>query len=335
MKTINKILAGIAAYAALTFGSANAQTITTETGLAKNDAVNGAAFQRIALSYNGTSFKYDKFLQPKDNEQFNVFHTVASDKTGNIDAGVMYIGPTKETFVDISGSKKFDNVKVSLELGHGWTEGPSRQFAISRTTLPHATVELATVSSKPINQDAQYNKYGWISLHDAHNYAAIGTEVDRTWGFWGIKGFDDFGTYTNAKYDRKTGDYKIKSQTAIDNVSQEFYSTEMFDIASNYFCVPPFFSKHLSPLVTKGNYTLKLEANVNGTTHDKELEVMVGKQTPIVDVGVGVNKLGSDKGIALELYKRIQMGKFEGSAEYRFNKRSKEHTGYVTMKYKM
>ena len=356
MKTLKKILSGIALTSALLLGyNANAQikpvSISTETSIVENRIENkntfGIPMQRVEINTEPVVVKYDSYFNLKGKNPDDVasifFNKVYNKKDLSLDLGVLNVGNFNgkdELFFDVLATKKVNKTEATLEVGKSTREiAASREWVIVYFRNPKISADAGYFAQgSTFNTNTKIQKYAWLGYHDNHKYIALGNEIDRTWGFFGVKGYSDFGTFTLGKYDRNTGDVWIKSQTAVGDVNQKFYCTELFDVAASYFVVPAFHTKHFSPLSTKGDVALKLEYKKNGTTKTQETEAMIGTNKTPIQIGLGINTEYKDNSstsnAVVELYKEFKIGKIDGSAECRYNNRTEDVAGYLMLKYK-
>ncbi len=351
MKTLQKIITGAALTGALMFGyNANAQEskivptkIATETSIVANKDVAGVPFQRVEAGNDAWTFKYDlnMKLKPTDNP-LNVglfsLNKLYDKNNLNIGAEAFQVGKLdgKDTwFVDSWATKKFKDMSLMIDLGLGFPDTKYTQtYAIGAFKHPKTSISGAVYS---VNSD-ETRYYGYAAYHDHNLYGAIGNKVNTSFASTGIYGLKNFGNLTFATHNRDNGNIWSKSQFAFGNVNSKFYSVGTFDLASDIFSMPMFQPIHLTPLSTKGDYTIKLEYKRNKPNSTHETELMLGTdKTPFVQVGLGVNteykNNSSISNVAIELYKDVKLGKFTGAVEARYNARTSSATGYVKMSY--
>ena len=354
MKKLQKLLSGILLSGALLCRyNANGQVaqttpikVLTETSISANKTGSGIPMPRTAINTGQFSFKNDTYFNFKGknpNDVTSLFYNKNYDKKNlSLDLGILNVGNfdgKDEIFFDASITKKQDNKNITLEIGKSIKKDcESREWAIVYLRNPKISGDIGYFAQGPtFKKNTEILKYAWLGYHNNHTYVALGNEIDRTWGFVGVKGYSDFGTFTLGKYDRQNGDVWIKSQTAIGDVNQKFYCTELFDVASSYFVVPAFHTKHFSPLSTKGDVALKVEYKKNGTTNVQESEIMIGTNKTPIQLSVGINtEYTSDattSNAVIEAYKEFKIGKCDGSIEAKYNNRTEDLTAYLTLKY--
>jgi hypothetical protein len=315
--------------------------VSTETAA----TADGIPMHRTEIVNNNVTVKYDaKFRTKPTDAPVDIggisFDKIYSDSTINIAAGLTSVGNLdKETeyFLDASITKQYGDITATLDIGKGArSTGPSREYLIGVFRHPNVSSEIGWFpQGSTFNKHTEILQYEWVALHNDNAYVGGGNEVDRTWIFAGIKGMEDFGTFAFAKYDRKSGDVWVKSQTAYGNADRGFFSTETFNVAASYLCVPPFFVKHFSPISTKGDAALKIEYKNCPSTGNAESEVMLGTNTTPIQVGIGVNTgykgNTSISNVVAELYKEFSVAGIKGSVEVRYNNRTGDASGYVKL----
>ncbi|MFH1589667.1 MAG: hypothetical protein ABIB43_03825 [archaeon] len=147
----------------------------------------------------------------------------------------------------------------------------------------------------------------WAGVHDNNKYLSAGYGFDKIWSVAGITGHEDFGNVTFGFYDVKTNDWKVKSQTGIKNASKGFFSTENLDFSSGELVIPKTFKQHFSPLTTKGNYTVRLEAN--GNKENYSANIAVGTNLLPIEIAVGmIYNSQEGNGALVELNKNLDVG---------------------------
>src|SRR3990172_3459263 len=141
MKTLNKIISGIALAGALAFGyEANAQTkIATETSVT-NNVHTALPFQRLQVNSGNLLLKYDKTTpinNAKDPDDAGAifFNNLYSDNTASVNAYAINLGNFKredEQFFGAWASGKFGKTEITLEAGKSARKtGPSREWGIA------------------------------------------------------------------------------------------------------------------------------------------------------------------------------------------------------------
>ncbi len=352
MSKIKRIIAGATIASYLLFGGNtiaqdNKRKIilptkaAIESSIISNKDMDGILMQRIETGNDDWTLRYDynsklNFDKKPANVGMLSLNSLYDKNNINVGAEVFQVGNLdgKDTwFVDAWASKKYKKTSFMIDAGLGFPSTKYLQtYAIASFNHPKTTIKGAfyNVSSK----ETRY--YGYISYHNHNIYASVGNKINTGFAIAGTYGFKSFGNMTFGTLDRKTGDIWIKSQTAIDNVNQKFYSAETFDLASDILSMPMFQPIHLNPVSTKGNYALKLEYKYSETRKSHETEVMLAtKKIPFIELGVGVNteykENCTNSSFALELFKEVRFGKFSGSAEARYNHRTKTGTAYIKM----
>jgi len=355
MKTLQKIIAGIALTSALTFGyKANAQEqnvlvptkVSTETSAINNKDVSGVPFQRVEAGNDAWSFKYDinMKLKPSDcpvNVGMLSLNKLYSNKNTSIGAEIFQVGKFNEKdiwFVDAFIAKKMGDISLMLDYGKGLQKDrQSKDYVIATLKHPKFSLEgCAYPQGSVLEKNVKTLWCGFGSYKGDNVYASLGNKVQTGYASAGLYGFKDFGQLLFGMKTRDNGDIWIKSQTALGDVNQAFFSKEMFEIASEYFAMPAYFPMHFSPISTRGNIALKLEYKKNSGV--PQTEIMLATDKTPVQIGLGVNTSyqnnSSISNVAIELYKDFKLGKkFTGSIEGRYNNRTKETTGYLKMKY--
>ena len=348
MKTLQKIVSGIALVGALAFGyQANAQIkLSTETQMINNGIGSGIPLHRTVVETKPITVKYDKTTalgngaDPVDVEAIFLNDLFSNDNT-NVGAYMINVGNfnrNDEQFFGAWMSKKYDDITATLEAGKGSrATGSPREFAIGYFRSPIFSGDIAYFAQGSTFGKNEIKKYAWGAYHDKHAYVGAGRNVKINLGLLGLKGFDDFGSFTYAIRDEKTGDVRIRSQTAARNVNKSFFNSGLFNVAANYFTLPAFFTRHFSPLSTKGDLTLKLEYKKSGATGAEEREVLLGTNQTPVQISLGINNEKKNNtsvsGLAVELYKDFNIAGIKGDVEVRYNARTKDLQTYVKAAY--
>ncbi len=329
--------------------------ISMEGSITQSPDANGSGVQDTKITFNNGTFiryvaQHDIKTGKEQGDVLTMFGPEFSVAGITLGAGYLKTGDWNERdvhYLDLYGKKKFETslgkIEGYLELGTGVGQKTHRQdFIISRLSHENFTAEGGFFSARGLigTKWMDFDNtgiYGWIAVHPEHGYLALGNNTNVTYGFAGIKGFKDFGEFAFAKYDRRTGDYWIKSQTGFGDVNQGFYSTEMFNIASNYFCLDQFNPMHLGPVSTKADIALKVEAK--GNEHGaKAFEVVAANRNDILQFGIGINtQYGHDtekkSGLIIEAFKPINIGDFKGAIEARYDGLNKKTHLYVIANY--
>lgn len=352
MKTLQKIIAGAAIVGASMFGyNASAQVaptkIAAETSIVSNKDMDGILMQRLETGNDAWTFKYD--YHPKlgfDTKPVNAgmlsLNKLYDKKDFTIGIEGFQVGNFngKDTwFVDAWGTKKYKDLSFMLDLGLGFpSDGYVQTYAIATFKHPKTTISGAFYKVDP--EEMRY--YGYAAYHDHNIYGVIGNKINTGFAMAGIYDLEHFGSLTFGTFDRKSGNIWIKSQTAVGEVNNGFYSVQTFDLASDILSMPMFLPVHLNPLSTKGDYALKLEykRSADKKTHETEMMVSTDK-IPFIQLGVGLNteySCGrSISDVAIEVFKE-QAFKVAGkdmkySIESRYNNRTHELTGYIKFSY--
>lgn len=346
--SIKKTLTGIVLAGALAFGCrANAQTkLSTETQIIDNKVGLGLPLQRTTIESKPLTLKYDKTSAMGNNADPADVGAIFIDDIalGNNTTGGAYImncgnfDGKDEIFPGIWVKKKFNDIIATLEAGKGVrSTGSPREYAIFYFRSPTISGDAAYFAQGSTFGKNDIWKYGWLTYHDKYIYAGAGRNVKKNLGFLGLKGFDDFGTFTYAMRDEVTGNVNIRSQTAAGNVNKFFFNNGLFDIAANYLTLPAFFTKHFSPLSTKGNVSLKLEYKRVPSAGTEEKEILVGTNQLPIQISLGINSEKKNNhsvsGFVTELYKEFSIAGIKGDVEIRYNSRAKDLQAYVKAGY--
>jgi hypothetical protein len=351
MNKLQKIIAPAALAGSMFLGyitNTNAQVaptkVATETSIIESKDNSGILMQRIETGNDAWTFKYD--YNPKLNfetKPVNVglfsLNKLYNKNNTNIGAEVFQVGnfDGHDTwFVDAWVSKKHKDISAMLDVGLGFPGDSKFIQKYSIASFEHPKISSAAAFYNVSPEETRY--YGYLAGHSNNLFGVVGNKINTSFAAAGIYGLENFGTVNFGTYDRQTGNIWIKSQTAVGNVNDKFFSVPTIRLLSNLLALPAFQPIHLSPLSTKGDYALKLEYKKNAEKDIQETEIMLATdKTPFVQVGIGVNteiKCGkATSNLAIELFKEQKFGKFTGSAEARYNARTSTATGYVKMSY--
>ena len=307
--------------------------LNLETG-ASNIFAQPIQYQRITLGNDNFELKYDFNKQGKDIGRLKVnlpSHTgLALYKQGEWDGQDKFF---LEGWKSIPGETNF---LIDAGLGYGKTTEP-QYFAIGKATNKNIFLELGIFETGKNLTDFHNSIYAGAGYDFGNAYLGGGRHHDQLVGVTGIKGFEDFGNLTYGLYNTKTDNWSFKSQTAINNANQGFFSKDLLDFVVEYFAVPSFFPTHFTPQMTKGDLTLKFQGAGNPT--QTELEAMIGVDNEILPFGIGVNTLSTNgerkTGVAIEAFKGFDLLGIKGSVEGRYNARTGDITGYLMMNYEL
>jgi hypothetical protein len=353
MKTLQKMVAGVALTGALLFGyTAKAQNVlvptkvSTETSVIGNKDAAGVPMQRVEAGNAFWSFKYDidAGVRPTDNP-LNVgmfsLNKLYSKKNTSLGAEIFQVGKFKSDdicFVDAWVTQKIGDISVMIDAGKGFQKDKhSKDYVIA--TLVHPRFSLGGCAYKQgsfLEDHVKTLWYGYGAYKGNHIYAAVGNKISTTYTSFAVHSYKDFGTFAYGLFDRQTGNRKFKSQTAFGDVNQTFYSNATGEIVSNLYGMPAYFPKYFTQLSNKGTAAVKLEYTVNNGVTETEFEIASNK-TPLVQLGVGLNtvyKEGSSKSsYILEVSKSMQFGNFSSTVETRYNNNKQELTAEVILSY--
>jgi hypothetical protein len=333
-----------------TFTPLTSQTVVkTETTLTSDTGFHAVEIQRFKVKKDNFSLTYDLKLSKSGQPVSDIFGiTVAKlieTKKFSLDVTGLKVGdPPKgsEYFLDVFTESIFGDFVVWLEAGLGF--GPKqtpRGYFIHRVAHKFFTFEAGVVSANAPRtyQEFTKDKYAWLAFHPKDFFVAIGRELKRNWFFFGTKGLKDFGNFTFANHNPQTDEFWFRTQFGIKNANQGYFSQENYLVGTSYLVVPPFFYLHFSPISTKGEYSVKLDAKQYGAT--EKIELIVGKQFGSIGhfalgtLGEGLVNIPSDLsfGAVMEYFNSISVNKFTGSIELRYETRNKRGSGFVTMGY--
>lgn len=291
-------------------------------------------FQRIKLMNDNFGVEYD-FNKTKN----DIARISLKDK--NIGLNLYNVGNLDGKDIAYwEAWKEFNEGKnsflIDVGTGHGKTTLP-QYFVIGRMSNDKTFLEAGIFNESDKLFQPDKSLYGYAGYDFGDAYVGVGKNPDKYVGIAGIKGFEDLGNLTYALYNPETKSWNIKSQTSFKNANQKFFNKELFDYAGELFSVPPFFPVHFSPVMTKGDVTMKLMGN--GDDKKTELEAMVGIDNAIIPFGIGVNNLSKDgknnTNFALELYKGFKAAGLDGYIEARYNARTGDINGYIVLNYQL
>jgi len=326
------------------FGSVSAQ-ISTETSFKADEGFTGVDVNRVSVKIPNVSSTYDlktNINGQKVNDVFSLFYTEAvNTKNFTFEPGFIKLGDMKEDdeyFVDLFAKIKFNNFSISAEIGQGVGEKQApRSYFISRFSHSKVTTEIGFVTKKGYNnlEEVFQDKYYWLGYHPDNLFFALGNNINTTWAIASTRDLPDFGNLTFLSVDRKTGNFWMRSQTGILSANKGFFSLENLVSSASYLIVTPFHYKHFSPSSTKGLYSIKLD--VKKVENIEKKEILFGRQFGQfgqVSLG-GQNEIGNGNGFIAEYFNSIQIGKFVGSLELRYETLAKKLTGFTTLKYNL
>ena len=311
----------------------NPYKLTLESAPANNTdkAVN---FQRIKLmgdhfgieyDFNGTKNDIGRISLKDKNIGLNLYK--GGDWSGE---DILY----SEAWKTLQSGK--NSFLIDVGMGHGNKTKP-QYFFIGNVVNDKLFLEAGLFAEGDKFFEPSESFYGYAGFDFDKVYAGVGKNPSQYVGVAGIKGFEDLGNLTYALYNPETKTWNVKSQTSFKNANQNFFNKGLFDYAGELFSVPPFFPPHFSPVMTKGDVTMKLMGN--GDSKQTELEALVGVDNAILPFAVGVNNLSkgglNNTNFALELYKGFKGKGFDGYVEARYNARTGDITGYVVLNYEL
>jgi hypothetical protein len=241
-----------------------------------------------------------------------------------------------ELFLDLMSTVNHNNITYSLEAGSSLRKTSiPRQFAIGTVeNIPltygiKASLEGALVTKDPLNNETKNSYYGWTAMHTNKLFASVSYLPTAKQLFTGIN-TKDFGQFTWYKHNNN-GSWQIKTRTAAENVDEKFYSAESQTNITKLFTVPQFFSIHLNPPQTRGDYTLGFDVtkNNNNTT----TKILPGIKTTLGYLGIGTESESSSKktGVYASYYNKFNVSGIKGSVEVNYNGRTKNVDGYLTL----
>lgn len=321
-----------------TFG----QSINLESSVKADTAKAQLSVQRIEISGQDVSFKYDYKADGRDVLGL-IIPKIVSDSTASWGGLVLKTGDgdSKDQFVfDTWGRKKFGKLSVSIELGRIVSQTNRPWDCIgSRLSYGNFTVEFYELTYHPMlgekvtKQDANYS---WIAYHPTHAFIALGKQDRQYWGFVGTKNLERFGNFTFVNYQPETGNFWFRSQTGFGDINQKFFCQDLYVDGVSYMVVPAFYFKHFSPICTKGDYSLKFEGRRVGDIQNYEM--MMGKKVgnEIVRLAAGLNsEYQSNLHIApvFELYKSFKLGDSQQIIELRYDVLYRTFSGYLVIRY--
>ena len=190
MKTLQKIVSGIALAGALAFGyEANAQTkLSTETQMINNGIGSGIPLHRTVVETKPITVKYDKTTalgnnaDPVDVGAVFLNDLFSNDNT-NVGAYMINVGNfnrNDEQFFGAWMSKKYDDITATLEAGKGSrATGSPREFAIGYFRSPIFSGDIAYFAQGSTFGKNEIKKYAWGAYHDKHAYVKAGKKLVR------------------------------------------------------------------------------------------------------------------------------------------------------------
>ncbi len=324
-------------------GSAMSQVhVSLETTLKADTTHTLVPVNRIVVNTKVVTLKYDYKANGAD--VMGVFiPKIIGDSTGELGAAVIKIGDmngNERVALDVWGKKRFGEVSLGLEIGRMISQQyVPWDYAIVSAGYWHFTGEIGMLLHHPLYKptNSEDARYWWLAFHPKHVYVSAGRAIDTYWGFAGTKDLNRFGTFNFFSYDVKKGDFWFKSQTGFGKINQKFFHEDLYNEATQYFCVPPFFYKHFSPLSTKGTYAVKLEGRRTGRIYNYEamLGHIIGDD--VIQIAIGANSEVKDGKIkvapSLELYKSFKVKDFTASLEIRYDALYKALSGYAIIRY--
>lgn len=142
-----------------------------------------------------------------------------------LDVGVIKLGDWDkgdETFLDLTTVKKWKNISVTVEIGRGVCQiNFPRDYVIARLAHSDFTIEGGLVSKKGYSNIDEFakDKYYWAAYHPKNIFAAVGSEISRTWLLAGTRDLKNFGNLTVANYDRENKNFWFRSQCGFGQVN--------------------------------------------------------------------------------------------------------------------
>ena len=311
-----------------------AQSVNLESTIVIDTAKTELSVQKIEINTAGFTLRYD--YKATGNDVLGIIiPKIWSNDNNTLSGMVVKIGDNynNQFAFDSWFTKKIGKLSFMTEVGRIVSRSQKPiDYAGVRLTANTYTVE-AYLVERPVTGSYFL---GWAAYHPEHAYIGVGKQDEQYWGFAGTKGYKRFGHLTFANYQPVTGNFWFKSQTGFGEINQQFFSQDTYTIAASYLCVPIFFYKHFSPLVTKGTYALKIEGK--RTANLQNYEVMMGKKIGEKGLGVavGINsryKTSLDLAPSFELYQAWKNATGQFIAELRYDHVSKVCSAYLVIKY--
>lgn len=296
----------------------NAQSIKNEAAFDGQELT----FDRKEISVDGWTITYDWYKSKDD---------VSSVTLGNdTDFGGIYkIGDTGKN--DLYWGyywKKFNSGEFTFEVDGGLgLQHNNKPTYFIRGDVKNDDFSLeATWFGQELNRESFFGYVGW---NTDNTFVSIGTAGKRLMSVSELKGFEDFGMFNYALYNPDTKVWTAKSQIALSDANQGFFTRDLVDLTSELFSTGTFHAVHFSPVMTKGEWTVK--AYGHGDENETELEGMIGYANPLLDVGIGVNHKRNNLRAVIEAYKGVKWGDLGVHAEVRYIPSTDDVSGYVTL----
>lgn len=331
IQTKKRIMKKIIAIILLIFYSSylKGQSVNSESTIKVSDGGTILSVQRTEIIMPTFSLRYDYKLNGDDMLGL-IIPKLWSDSTANLSAMIVKIGDgkTDNLAFDLLLSKKFGKLTTRLNLSRlvSFSNPPSNNIGV-RLSYKNFTVEAYSVNKRP---------HFWAAYHPKYAFISLGKQDKQYWGYLGTKNLSRFGVLTFANYQPETKNFWFKSQSGFGEINQKFFCQENYIVAANYLTIPLFYYLHLSPLVAKGTYTLKVEGRKIANIQNYEL--MFGKQLGGTSFGLaaGVNsEINNDLKIApsFELYKVYKSTFGQCIAELRYDHLYKLFSAYLIVRY--
>ncbi len=319
------------------------QSVTLENSTLTNKDGVSISLQKLAIGLGPALLRFDYKPGGKDvigiivptlwsNESLNI--SFMAVKTGNG-------GPDDRFALDFWVVKRFKNLELMVDVGRLMSKsGAPWDFVGGQVSTASFTVEGYVMAYHPLLGSKWQDSnpiYAWAGYHPEKSFFALGIKDKEYWAFAGTRNMEDFGIFSFGNYNPENGNFWFKSQGAISRVNQNFYSLPTYRIAAEYLTIPLFFHRHFSPLLAKGDYTLKAEGRrVAGINN---FELMFGKSLIESRIGlaIGINSELKNKsyrlGPSAEVYKLWRLGECEGVIELRYDMLCSGLSSYLILKY--
>ena len=312
------------------------QSVNLENSFLIESSQSLISFQRVEVSLEKASFKYD-YKSSEADALGLILPRLISTPSFNADAMVIRKtekGLNDQFIVESCLNKKIGQSQISFTGGYIMSnEVQSRSYISSRLTMKHFIAE-GYMIDKTDKPGKKY--YAWIAYSPEKFFISAGQADDKYWGFAGTRNMDRFGVFTYSFYHPETGNFKVKSQFGFGEINQKFFCENNYVVAANYLVIPSFFQKHFSQVATKGDYSLKLEASRNNGIYN--FESMMGKKVgnEIVRMAVGINSEYAEQlkvAPSFELYKSWKKNDWRTNVEIRYDMLYKVMAGYLVLQF--